>query len=481
MTGNNSGESSYYGRRDFPHGRAEHIALYRIMQSQIARVLRTSRANFCEYDFTYFDGFCGSGIFAINENERDEKSPIDESFGSPLVALEALFDFVAKNTINSEKRVIFVFNDNDEEVVSTLKNNIMERLSHYRAQTVNSSFSDRRNDPNYCNIEWNFETEVEDNLNEFFVKIQIHNGRFQDFNNEAIINNKPMVSFVDPFNYSQTPMDSLIRYAGERRMIILNFMVKQVYQNRTRKRNTEADMFGTSEYKNYLPRDFESLGDTERIKAYLEAYKRCFEDKCKDLKNKREMRLLDLSLRNVFRRDNAEKCLYYLLFAAVDLTTMANVKHGMHVVAQNFKLDSAQENNDECELFFSDIRYEPENNWRPTKSGELINKEATIIYNSHRGKEISFGKLKEWILMKTLFQIHSHTLRFLENNEFLEVVNTEYSRLPGVPKYERTSRVFPTHVGKYHDTPGWDKTLKIKYCNGWTLRFADRGEKTFFK
>ena len=40
MAGNNSGESSYYGRRDFPHGRAKHIALYRIMQSQIARVLR---------------------------------------------------------------------------------------------------------------------------------------------------------------------------------------------------------------------------------------------------------------------------------------------------------------------------------------------------------------------------------------------------------------------------------------------------------
>lgn len=109
MTGNNSGESSYYGRRDFPHGRAEHIALYRIMQSQIARALRTSRANFCEYDFTYFDGFCGSGIFAINENERDEKSPIDESFGSPLVALEALFDFVAKKYNQFRKKSYFCF------------------------------------------------------------------------------------------------------------------------------------------------------------------------------------------------------------------------------------------------------------------------------------------------------------------------------------------------------------------------------------
>lgn len=108
MARNNSGESSYFGMRDFPHGRAKHIVLYRLLQSQIARALRTSRRESNEYDFTYYDAFCGQGYFEMNMNERDENSPINESFGSPLVALEALFEFVRNNIINLVKRVLFV-------------------------------------------------------------------------------------------------------------------------------------------------------------------------------------------------------------------------------------------------------------------------------------------------------------------------------------------------------------------------------------
>ena len=81
--------------------------------------------------------------------------------------------------------------------------------------------------------------------------------------------------------------------------------------------------------------------------------------------------------------------------------------------------------------------------------------------------------------METLFQIHSAALRYLEKNQFLVVDDTEYLRPPGVPKYKRTNNAFPTHVGKYNDSKDWDKKLKIKYCNGWVLRFIDKGERNF--
>ena len=288
-----------------------------------------------------------------------------------------------------------------------------------------------------------------------------------------------MVSYFDPFSYSCTSMDSLIRYAGKRSMNILNFMVKQFYQNKKRNRTTEKNVFGTTEYENYLTQNFDSLEDTKKIKAYLEAYKKSFKDKYKQIRNNEAIRLLELSLKNVYRKENSEKCLYYLLFAAMDLTTMANVKYGVHVVAQNFKLDLSGGNADECELFFSDNYYNPEIPWRPEKSCELVNKEATCIYNKFRGKTVSFGQVKEWVLMETLFQIHSAALRYLEKNQFLVVDDTEYLRLPGVPKYERTNNAFPTHVGKYNDSKDWDKKLKIKYYNGWVLRFIDKGERNF--
>ena len=139
MARNNSGESSYFGMRDFPHGRAKHIVLYRLLQSQIARALRTSRRESNEYDFTYYDAFCGQGYFEMNMNERDENSPINESFGSPLVALEALFEFVRNNIINLGKRVRFVFNDKNEQVVSNLTEKITEWLQGYSSYTVDNN------------------------------------------------------------------------------------------------------------------------------------------------------------------------------------------------------------------------------------------------------------------------------------------------------------------------------------------------------
>ena len=139
MARNNSGESSYFGMRDFPHGRAKHIVLYRLLQSQIARALRTSRRESNEYDFTYYDAFCGQDYFEMNMNERDENSPINESFGSPLVALEALFEFVRNNIINLGKRVLFVFNDKNEQVVSNLTEKITEWLQGYSSYTVDNN------------------------------------------------------------------------------------------------------------------------------------------------------------------------------------------------------------------------------------------------------------------------------------------------------------------------------------------------------
>ena len=78
--------------------------------------------------------------------------------------------------------------------------------------------------------------------------------------------------------------------------------------------------------------------------------------------------------------------------------------------------------------------------------------------------------------MKTPYQFHAGALKILEDKDKLKVVSTNYERFRNVPKYARKNRAFPTDVGIYNNDKDWDTSLKIKYCNGWSLQFSNSND-----
>ena len=97
--------ASNYFCRDSHNGLAKRTILYRYFQAQVGRVLNTGQKS--QVYITYLDGFSGTGKYENNENQgngdglelNDDGCPLPEDFGSPLVALEALFKQVKEQKV----------------------------------------------------------------------------------------------------------------------------------------------------------------------------------------------------------------------------------------------------------------------------------------------------------------------------------------------------------------------------------------------
>ena len=307
--------------------------------------------------------------------------------------------------------------------------------------------------------------------------IKFYHCDFNDFNNEPIRYNQPMVTYFDPFGFKDTPMEKVMSYAGKRRSIILNFMVRDINRFVGLDINREKFdlLFGTNQWRIYLPKNFRENSVVKKMESYAAVYKSCFQNKYFQ-KTGESIRFLKFSLRKGSSQGVEKRFIYYMLFAAVDLTAMANAKYALHTVAQNFKLPEKPETTSD-ELYFADFYFRPETPWRPKEAKDLKEEEANCIYQHYRGQEVRFGDLKEWVIMETPYQFHSRALQLLEKKKFLKVISTDYIRYPGIRILERKNNAFPTNVGTYKDDPDWDNRLMITYCNNWLLKFEEENQE----
>ena len=458
--------------RDSHHGLAKRIILYRYLQAQVGRSLNNSQKN-GDYDITYLDGFSGPGIYGSNEDHgngygvelNDNRCPFRENFGSPLVALEALFKHVTEKKVNGPRKTLFVFIETNQDRYNQLQQNVIKYI-----QERNLLFN--RNQADIYTIQCSFNIIGHTNIIE--VQIKFHHCNFENFNDESVRLNKPMVTFLDPLRFKNTPMDIVVNYIGDRKSIIFNFMVRDIHKYGTLAENRErADLlFGDKEWRKTLPKkDFSKLTQAQ----IMEKYAICYRDHLKKRYNVKTddcIRFLKFSLRKGSNQDPETHFIYYMLFAAVDLTSIANVKYALHTVAQNFKLPEKPTTTTD-ELYFTDFYVHSEIPWRPKKAKDLKREEAKFIFDHYRGQEVKFGELKEWVIMETPYQFHSRALQFLEKESNLTVVSTNYERFPNVTKYERERKAFPSNIGIYNNDKDWDTCLKIKYCNDWLLKFGD--------
>ena len=471
-----SATQTFFERNDSPHGLAKRIILHRYLQGEFARGFRVewktptqTEYNTGKYDMSYFDAFAGTGRYQTTDNTeevqyvKDGKCTCpfeDENYGSPLVALHALYQHITEQKINGSKTVLLVFVENDESNFQHLKRNIKDFISKSGEYKIKEEDT----------ITWNIPLLSPHNIT---VYIKLFHCSFKDFNDELLISNQPMVSFFDPFGYSCIPMEKVKKYSGVRRTIILNLMVSSIHRFVKTKRNQKnfEDLFGSSQWHEHLPNDFDGWKTPKKMKTYSSIYQTLFKKACQRERNPRlPVNFIEFSIRKGSKHGVERGFIYYLLFAAEDLRSLANVKYACHVAAQNFKMRSKIESSSN-ELFFCDYYFDSAIPWRPDSSTE---DETMCIYNNFKGTTQKFGKVKEWVIIKSPYQVKSKSFKYLEDEGYLDVVSFDYDREEGVAEYKRSrSGVFPNNVGIKHDTPDWDKRNKIRYCNGWKLKFHE--------
>ena len=275
---------NFFNKKDTPHGLAKRIILYRYLQSQFARAVNTPRG-IDAFDITYLDAFSGTGYYENNEEEsgvnnldviNEAKCPFDEYFGSPLVALEAFFKHITEQKVFGSKKALFVFIEIDKARYEKLQQNVR---NYFRSREL--SFND--NLPNIYTIQCTFELNLGqgNHTNIAEVKIEFHRCDFNDFNNDSIRYNEPMVTFFDPFGFKDTPMEKVMVCTGKRRSIILNFMVRDINRFVGLDKNQEKFnlLSGTKKWRMHLPKNFSELSVVEKMESYSTVYRECFQNK----------------------------------------------------------------------------------------------------------------------------------------------------------------------------------------------------------
>ena len=224
--------ASNFFDRDSHHGLAKRIILYRFLQSQIGRALNTPRG-IGDSDITYVDTFSGTGIYRNIEEEgnvdgleiiNEAKCPFDKHFGSPIVALEAFFKHVTVRRVSGLKRALFVFIEIDQDRYDQLQKNVKNYIMG--KEPVDNMQSD--NGTMHCRFEFNLGLRHNNEINVIEVQTEFHHCDFKNFNNESIRNNEPMITFFDPFGFTDTPMEKVMSYTGKRKSIIMNLMVRNI-------------------------------------------------------------------------------------------------------------------------------------------------------------------------------------------------------------------------------------------------------------
>ena len=484
--------NTFFERPDSHHGLAKRIILYRYLQQEFAVALNTSLR--CrKYDLTYFDAFSGCGRYSSLNGEEDDEDEegisecpfVNQLIGSPLVALEALYKhFTEQNLSRSyEKTALFVFEEKKAELFERLCKNVVDFLQEknsggeyvhqngvldweYRKPLSSGETISSKLKSIYANA-FIWEIKREDCQNTLFLKVKIILccSSFKDFFIEGLARNTPMISFFDPFGFSHTPMKKVLQLVGIRRKIILNFMVQHIHRfgNTQNNKDNLNELFGSENWRVSLPNNLQALEVPEKMKAYLNIYK-ANASKCYDQMAQRTapLKFLSFSMRRGSKAGPDKGFIYYLLFAATDLTGMYYAKYAMRVAAEEDKQGSS-------ELYYSDYNYNQYLPWRPVTEKEV---EAEYIYKHWRGKKCTFGELKEWILLWSPYCIHSNALRWLEKLGYLTVISSEYILHPDNKLCDaRKYKPFPTDVGVEKNDP--DPNENKKYRNGWQLQFGD--------
>jgi len=120
----------FFQQEDSPHGIAKKVILYRYLESRFSKLLKHC-ASSRRFRFIYFDAFAGAGkhveIKSGDACIADKDIPYkDRTYGSPLVAMHALFSAMERNGKSLHTDVLLVFEDTNPAYLKSLIGNIKQ-------------------------------------------------------------------------------------------------------------------------------------------------------------------------------------------------------------------------------------------------------------------------------------------------------------------------------------------------------------------
>lgn len=246
-----SATERFFCSPDSPHGLAKKVILYRYLQGRFSELLNHKNIHGCQYQFIYFDAFSGKGKYQGESNVDANNIPFhDPSYGSPIVALDALFSAMIHTYTSCS--ILLIFEDKNEDYLKELKDNtqcfFQNRVMAMKEEQIflNVYQIASSNDKNSYFI---YKVKNRKKV-EFQVEIKIVHSLFADFNimeNMPNFAKTPVISFIDPFGYSQTPMSKVKKFIGYRKEILITFMTSYIRRFGSQFSEHINKLFGTNE------------------------------------------------------------------------------------------------------------------------------------------------------------------------------------------------------------------------------------------
>ena len=336
-----------------PHTKAKHQILEEYLNAWFPILSRWNGR------IVFLDGFAGPGKYSKGED------------GSPIIAINTILNH-PRFISNSKSEMIFLFIDNDKSRSKILSKTLSEKFTalptniHYDIKTTNFS----------------------DSIKSLLDKIESDG-----------LSLAPTFAFIDPFGYSDFPMELVVRLLNYNKCeVLINFMSRDINRFRDQSHEPALDrLFGTTKW-----RDANSIRNTSaRIDMLLKIY-------VNELKNRTGAKFV----RTFRMTDSNGKIIYDLVFATKNHRGMENMKKAMLKVMRNGSYSFSDSSIPGQTYLFEYVDELKEENIG-----------AQNIFEKFRGQTVSSFEIRDYVLADTPFRKWKPMLKILEKERPSKIVS----------------------------------------------------------
>ena len=334
-----------------PHTKAKHQILEEYLNAWFPILSRWDKR------IVYLDGFAGPGKYSKGED------------GSPVISINTILNHpMFKNTIE----VIFLFIDKDKS------------RSKILTETLSEKFTSLPSNIKYEITTDNFSSSVKSIL---------------DSLEKDDLSLAPTFAFIDPFGYSDFPMDLVTRLLNHKKCeVLINFMSRDINRFRDKSHEKPLDnLFGTPEWKKA-----NSIKNTStRIDTLLKIY-------VGELKKRTGARFV----RTFRMTDSDGKIIYDLVFATKHHLGMENMKKAMSTVVQNGIYRFSDSSNPDQTYLFEHVE-----ELKEEKIG------SNLVFDHFKGQIVPDTEIRDFVLADTPFRKWKPMLKILEKENPTKIIS----------------------------------------------------------
>lgn len=327
-----------------PHTKAKHQILEEYLNAWFPILSRWNGR------ILYLDGFAGPGKYSKGED------------GSPVIAINTILHH-SRFIPNSKSEVVFLFIDKDKS------------RSDILTETLNEKFPTLP-----TNLKYEIKTaNFSDSMKSLLDKLEFDK-----------LNLAPTFAFIDPFGYSDFPMELVVRLLNyDKCEVLINFMSRDINRFRDKSHESALDkLFGISDW-----RAANAIANTStRIATLLEIY-------VNELKKRTNANFV----RTFRMEDSSGNIIYDLIFATKNYMGMDNMKKAMLKVMRNGSYSFSDSSNPNQTYLFDYM-----NELKEEKLG------AKSIFEKFRGKTVTSFEIRDYVLGDTPFRKWKAMLKVLE-------------------------------------------------------------------